>query len=34
LYRDGFLGEAEFRERLSHLERLRAGELKPPQMAG
>ncbi|HXH24681.1 MAG TPA: HNH endonuclease signature motif containing protein [Vicinamibacterales bacterium] len=34
LYRDGFLGEAEFRERVSHLERLRAGELKPPQMAG
>jgi HNH endonuclease len=34
LYRDGFLGEAEFRERLSHLERLRAGELKPPRMAG
>jgi hypothetical protein len=34
LYRDGFLGEAEFRERLSHLERLRAGELKPPKMAG
>lgn len=34
LYRDGFLGEAEFRERISHLERLRAGELKPPQMAG
>lgn len=34
LYRDGFLGEAEFRERLSHLERLRDGELKPPQIAG
>jgi hypothetical protein len=34
LYRDGFLGEAEFRERVSHLERLRASELKPPQMAG
>lgn len=34
LYRDGFLGETEFRERLSHLERLRAGELKPPEMAG
>jgi 5S rRNA maturation endonuclease (ribonuclease M5) len=34
LYRDGFLREAEFRERLSHLERLRAGGLKPPQMGG
>ena len=34
LYRDGFLGEAELRERVSHLERLRAGELKPPEMAG
>ncbi len=34
LYRDGFLAEAEFRERTSHLERLRAGELKPPQTAG
>jgi hypothetical protein len=34
LYRDGFLGEAEFRERISHLERLRAGELKPPLIAG
>jgi Fe2+ or Zn2+ uptake regulation protein len=34
LYRDGFLGEAEFRERVSHLERLRAGELKPPEMVG
>lgn len=34
LYRDGFLGETEFRVRVSHLERLRAGELKPPQMAG
>ena len=34
LYRDGFLGETEFQERVSHLERLRAGELKPPQMAG
>lgn len=34
LYRDGFLGEPEFRDRVSHLERLRAGELKPPQMAG
>ncbi len=30
LYRDRLLGEAEFRERTSHLERLRAGELKPP----
>lgn len=34
LYRDGFLGEAEFRERVSHLQRLRAGELKPPEIAG
>lgn len=34
LYRDQFLGEAEFRERVSHLERLRAGELRPPEMAG
>lgn len=34
LYRDGLLGEAEFRERVSHLERLRTGELKPPEMAG
>lgn len=34
LYRDSFLGEAEFRERVSHLERLRAGELKRPEMAG
>lgn len=34
LYRDGFLGETEFRERVSSLERLRAGELKPPHMAG
>jgi 5S rRNA maturation endonuclease (ribonuclease M5) len=30
LYRDGFLGASEFQERVSHLERLRAGELKPP----
>lgn len=34
LYRDGFLEETEFRERVSHLQRLRAGELTPPQMAG
>ncbi len=33
LYRGGFLREAEFRERLSHLQRLSAGELKPPAMA-
>jgi len=33
LYRDGFLGEIEFRERVSHLRRLRAGELKPREMA-
>jgi hypothetical protein len=32
LYRDGFLSEAEFCERVSHLERLRSGELKPPLM--
>ena len=29
LYREGLLGATEFQERLSHLERLRAGELKP-----
>lgn len=34
LYRDGFLGGSEFQERVSHLERLRAGELKPPETAG
>jgi hypothetical protein len=34
LYRDGFLAEDDFRERLSHLERLRAGGLKPPQTNG
>ena len=33
LYRDGLLDEAEFRERVSHLERLRIGELKPPEIA-
>jgi hypothetical protein len=30
LYREGFLDTAAFQERQSHLERLRAGELKPP----
>lgn len=30
LYREGFLEAAAFQDRLSHLERLRAGELKPP----
>ncbi len=34
LYRDAFLGAPEFQERVSHLERLRAGELKPPEKAG
>lgn len=34
LYRDGFLGESEFQQRLSHLKRLRAGELKPQETAG
>jgi len=34
LYREGFLDAAEFEERQSHLERLRAGELKPPSAAG
>ncbi|MFN2399426.1 MAG: HNH endonuclease [Gemmatimonadaceae bacterium] len=34
LYRDGFLGAPEFQARVSHFERLRAGELKPPEMAG
>ena len=29
LYREGFLGPAEFEERLSHLQRLREGLLKP-----
>ncbi len=33
LYRDGFLGDAELQNRLSHLERLRAGNLMPPQLA-
>ncbi len=30
LYREGLLGAVEFQDRLSHLERLRAGDLKPP----
>lgn len=34
LYRDGFLGAPEFQERVSHLKRLRVGELKPPEKAG
>lgn len=29
LYREGFLAAAEFEERVSHIERLRAGQLKP-----
>jgi len=33
LYRDGFLGDSEFKDRLFHLERLRAGELKPPELS-
>jgi len=31
LYREGFLDVPAFQERQSHLERLRAGELKPPR---
>jgi hypothetical protein len=34
LYREGFLDAAAFQERWSHLERLKAGELKPPAIAG
>jgi len=34
LYREGFLDEAAFQDRLSHLERLRAGELKPAGISG
>jgi hypothetical protein len=30
LYREGFLSGEEFEERLAHLQRLRAGELRPP----
>lgn len=30
LYRESFLDAAELEDRLSHLERLRAGELRPP----
>jgi hypothetical protein len=30
LYRDGFFGTHEFEDRLSHLQQLRAGLLKPP----
>lgn len=34
LYREGFLDAAAFQNRLSHLERLRAGELKPAAVSG
>lgn len=34
LYRERLLGNTEFQERLSHLQRLRIGELKPPEMTG
>ena len=34
LYREGFLEAAVFQDRLSHLERLRGGELKPPKVCG
>ena len=34
LYRERILSSVEFEERLSHLERLRAGELVPPIVAG
>jgi hypothetical protein len=30
LYREGFLSGEEFEQRVSHLQRLRAGELRPP----
>ena len=31
LYREGFLESPEFEDRLSHLQRLQSGELKPPE---
>lgn len=34
LYREGFLDATTFQERVSHLERLRAGDLKPAGRAG
>jgi hypothetical protein len=34
LYREGFLDAVTFQERQSYLERLSAGELKPPQASG
>ncbi len=34
LYREGFLDATAFQDRLSHLERLRAGELKPTMGRG
>ncbi len=34
LYRESFLEASDFEDRMSHLERLRAGELKPPEQAG
>jgi 5S rRNA maturation endonuclease (ribonuclease M5) len=34
LYREGFVDAGAFQDRISHLERLRAGELKPPAAAG
>ena len=34
LYREGFLDATTFQERISRLERLRAGELKPVALAG
>lgn len=32
LYREGFLSGDEFEQRMSHLQRLRAGELRPPTL--
>lgn len=34
LYRDAFLDATTFQERVSHLERLRSGDLKPGGRAG
>ena len=34
LYREGILEASEFQERVTHLKRLRAGKLKPPQTGG
>jgi len=34
LYREGFLNSVEFEDRISHLERLKTGDLKPPVNLG